>query len=487
MRRLVVVSNRLPTIKPPTTGSAEVEIPAGGLASAVYAALRRVPGSLWVGWNGKVAPVEKAREITRQRVGGVDLLGLPLTQREAADYYHGFCNAALWPLFHCFPGRVSLDMRQAACYQAVQSRFAAALRPLLRTDDLVWVHDYHFLALGRELRHLGWKGKIGFFLHIPFPPHDLWQLLPDPADMLQAMTHYDLVGFQNEGSLDNYVHACRRALSAEWCDGMIAAGRRSQRAAVYPIEIEPKDFLPPAGTPPRGLRRGVLARVVRGRRLILGVDRLDYTKGIPERILAYEDLLERYPQWRKKVSLIQIASPSRTNVVSYIEQKKLLEALVGRVNGERAEHDWVPIRYLYRSYPRPVLSHFYREADVGLVTPLRDGMNLVAKEYVAAQHPASPGVLILSRCAGAADEMSEAIIVNPFIPSQVADAIAMALEMPLEERVRRHRALLARIRGNTVHDWGRRFLRDLERATEPMTMPGEGFRRRGAPEKPIIT
>jgi trehalose 6-phosphate synthase len=462
MKRLVVVSNRLPLVKP-RGGPEEAEIPAGGLASAVFAALRRVPGSLWLGWNGRVSSSQRAQVPSRQRIAGVDLLGLPLTPREAAGYYHGFCNAGLWPLFHCFQGRVRMSLEQAAIYQEVQARFAAMLRPLLRPGDLVWVHDYHFMALGRELRRLGWTGRTGFFLHIPFPPHDLWQLLPDPPGALRALLEYDLVGFQARGSLDNYLYSLHRETDARISGDHISAGPRRQRAGVYPVSIDPADFLPPAGAKPERRRRGLLGRVVRGRRLILGVDRLDYTKGIPERIMAFEEFITRHPEWRKKVSYIQIASPSRANVAQYVEQKKMLEAIVGRVNGERAEHDWVPIRYLYRSYPRQLLRTFYREADVGLVTPLRDGMNLVAKEFVAAQHPANPGVLILSRCAGAADDLPEALIVNPYIPAEVAEAIATALSMPLDERIDRWRSLFTRIASHTVHDWGRRFLDDLDR------------------------
>jgi trehalose 6-phosphate synthase len=473
VKRLVVISNRLPVVKP-VSGSDEPDIPAGGLASAVFAALRRVPGSLWLGWNGRVSSSERAPILSRQRVAGVDLLGLPLTPREAAGYYHGFCNAGLWPLFHCFQGRVRMNLEQAAIYQEVQTRFAAALRPLLRPGDLVWVHDYHFMALGRELRRLGWTGRTGFFLHIPFPPHDLLQVLPDPPGVLRALLEYDLVGFQATGSLDNYLYSVRREIDARTAGDRVAAGPRIQRAGVYPVSIDPGDFLPPAGTKPERRRSGMLGRVVRGRRLILGVDRLDYTKGISERVVAFEEFIGRHPEWRKKVSYIQIASPSRASVAQYVEQKKILESLVGRVNGERAEHDWVPIRYLYRSYPRQLLRRFYREADVGLVTPLRDGMNLVAKEFVAAQHPANPGVLILSRTAGAADEFPEALIVNPYIPAEVAAAIAAALAMPLDERIDRHRALFARIASHTVHDWSRRFLADLEKPAaqrDPVSRP----------------
>jgi len=484
MKRLVVVSNRLPIVRP-MAGSHEVDIPAGGLASAVFAALRRAPGSLWLGWSGKVEPADRAHQIARTRAGGVDLIGLPLMQREASDYYQGFCNSGLWPLFHCFPGRVRMDLRQEACYRGVQMRFAETLRPLLRPDDLIWVQDYHLLLLGRELRRLGWTGRIGFFLHIPFPPYDLWQLLPDPRGFLRALLQYDVVGFQTTGSLDNYVYGCVRELQARRNGGRIVAEGRVQQARVYPVGIDPDEFVPARGTAPKRGRRGVLARVVRGRRVILGVDRLDYTKGIPERILAFEEFLTRHPEWRKKVSCIQIASPSRTSVPQYLEQKRALESLVGRVNGELAEHDWVPIRYLYRSYPRTTLARFYREADVGLVTPLRDGMNLVAKEFVAAQHPEAPGVLVLSRCAGAADELHEAILVNPYIPAEVGEGIDRALAMPLQERCRRHAALLERIQTYTVHDWGRRFLEDLARRHEPDERPAGLSKRPLRPDKII--
>jgi len=458
MKRLVVVSNRLPAVP---AGGGPLQAAAGGLASAVLAALQQVPASLWFGWNGRLLPARRARRVSRLRLGNVTLAGMALTPREHADYYLGFCNSTIWPLFHCFQGRVQVDRRQEESYRQVQERFAALLLPHLRPGDMVWVHDYHLMPLGRALRRLGWPGRIGFFLHIPFPPYELWQLLPDPAGFLEALLDYDLVGFQTEGSLDNYRYGCRRFLGAESTGRTIRAGGRVQSVGVYPVGIDPAEFRPQGGRAERPVR-GDLTRVVRGRRLILGVDRLDFTKGIPERIMAYEDFLRRYPEWRKKVSLVQIASPSRETAPLYVQQKRVLDHIIGRVNGEMAEHDWVPIRYLYRSYPRATLCRFYRDAAVGLVTPLRDGMNLVAKEFVAAQRPEDPGVLVLSRGAGACDDLPEAIIVNAVIPADVADGIARALAMPFEERVARHRALLARVRAGSVQVWSARFLEDLE-------------------------
>jgi trehalose 6-phosphate synthase len=461
MSRIVVVSNRLPVVSAPLRADAPA-IPAGGLASAVFAALRNRPGSLWFGWSGKTESRGRLGRLTRGELDGLDLAGMPLTHAEVNDYYHGFCNMVLWPLFHCFQDRVHIEPRQVDAYDRVQARFAASLLPLLRPDDLLWVHDYHLILLGRELRRRGWRGKTGFFLHIPFPAHDLWQMLPDPRGFLEAMLEYDLAGFQVERYVENYVSCCRRLLSARWDGRRLAAGGREQRVGVYPVGIEPAEFAPPEDFSRDRSRRGVLGKVVRGRRLLLGVDRLDYTKGIPERIRAFEWFVRNHPEWRKKVSFIQIGAPSRAGASQYRQEKRKVEALVGRVNGELAEHDWVPIRYLYRTYPRSVLARFYREADVALVTPIRDGMNLVSKEFVAAQHPESPGVLILSRGAGAAEDLPEAIVVNPFTPVDVAQGIVQALNMPLEERRSRHRALLARVREHSVASWGERFLRDLE-------------------------
>ena len=467
--RLVVVSNRLPA-NVATNKAGEPDIPAGGLASAIFSAMRSRPGSLWLGWNGKVESRDRLGRITRSSLQNPELVGIPLTQGEVDDYYHGFCNMVLWPLFHSFQARVHIDLKEEETYRRVQTRFAEKLLPFLRPGDRVWVHDYHMFLLAKELRRLGWAGKTGFFLHIPFPSHDLWQLLPDPRGFLEALLEYDLVGFHVQGYLDNYVYCCRRQLGARWDGSLLSTRKRVQRAGVYPVGINPEEFAPPEGASAGNRpRRGVLAKVVRGRRLILGVDRLDYTKGIPDRIRAYEHFIREHSEWRKKVSFIQIAAPSRTAAAHYQEEKRKVEALVGRVNGALVGPDWVPTYILSRTFPRTTLARFYREADVGLVTPLRDGMNLVAKEFVAAQSPHSPGVLLLSRCAGATEDLPEAIIVNPYIPEEVAEGIARALSMSLEERLERHRALLARVRTHSVEEWGRRFIGDLEKTSSSMT------------------
>ena len=493
MSRLIVVSNRLPA--PPATGPHLVgrETTVGGLAAAILGALQGRAGSLWVGWNGRTAASGRAAgTLLHHRREGVDLASFPLTSAELDGYYHGFCNQTLWPVLHCFQGRVRTRLRDEAAYDAVQGRFADLLMPMLRRDDLVWVHDYHLIPLGRELRRRGWRGRIGFFLHTPFPPLELWEVLPRPRGMLEALFEYDVVGFHVQGFLDNYVYCTRRLLGADWDGRRLAQAGRAQIASVYPVGIDPDAWRPHAGHGPAAGDGGEDAaarvgeasvanlKVLRGlqdRRMILGVDRLDYTKGIPQRLQAVERFFRRRPEWRRRAVYVQVASPSRVQIPEYAEQRRHIEATLGRVNGELSEPDWTPIRYLYRAYDRPLLARLYREADVGLVTPLRDGMNLVAKEYVAAQDPADPGVLILSHTAGAAQQLKDAVLVNAFVPADVAEGIAFALEMPLAERQRRHGRLLATVVDSTAEVWADRFVNDLERAVaaSPYQVAGPEF------------
>jgi trehalose 6-phosphate synthase len=484
-RRLIVVSNRLPG--PPATGPHLVgrETTVGGLAAAILGALRGRRDSLWVGWNGRAAAHARGAALAHHRREGVDLASFPLTTAELEGYYHGFCNQVLWPILHCFQGRVRTRLRDQATYEAVQGRFADVLLPLLRPDDLLWVHDYHLIPLGQRLRERGWRGRTGFFLHTPFPPLEMWEVLPRPHAMLEALLEYDVIGFHVPGFLDNYVYCARRLLGAEWDGRRLRQAGRVQTVAVYPVGIDPEAWRPRgrSAAADGGLGHDARAvaedhaervgeaslaniRLLRGlqdRRMILGVDRLDYTKGIPQRLQAVERFFRRRPEWRRRAVYVQVASPSRAQVPEYAEQRRRIEATLGRVNGELGEPDWTPIRYLYRAYDRQLLARLYREADVGLVTPLRDGMNLVAKEYVAAQDPADPGVLILSHTAGAAQQLKDALLVNPFVPADVAEGIATALEMPLAERQRRHARLMRTVLESTAEAWAGGFVKDLER------------------------
>jgi trehalose 6-phosphate synthase len=486
--RLIVVSNRLPG--PPATGPHLIarETTVGGLAAAILGALRGRGDSLWVGWNGRASASARGASLAHHRREGVDLASFPLTTAELDGYYHGFCNQALWPILHCFQGRVRTRLRDETTYDSVQGRFADHLLPLLRRDDLLWVHDYHLIPLGQRLRARGWRGRLGFFLHTPFPPLEMWEVLPRPRGMLEALFEYDVVGFHVPGFLDNYVYCARRLLGADWDGRRLAQAGRSQIAAVYPVGIDPHAWRPKAelaagagdGEGAEGRAAGVggeihaarvgeasvanirLLRGLQDRRMILGVDRLDYTKGIPQRLQAVERFFRRRPEWRRRAVYVQVASPSRAQIPEYADQRRRIEATLGRVNGELGEPDWTPIRYLYRAYDRPLLARLYREADVGLVTPLRDGMNLVAKEYIAAQDPADPGVLILSHTAGAAEQLKDAVLVNAFVPADVAEGIATALEMPLAERQRRHARLLRTVLEATAEAWADGFVKDLE-------------------------
>ena len=457
MKRLIVVSNRLPLGRPVGTGG-ELELAAGGLVSALLDALDALPQSLWYGWDSRASERRGTIETT---VRGIRLRGLPLDRATVSAYYDGFCNQALWPLLHCFPGRALFEPSHVEAYLGVQEKFADAIAPAVVPGDGLWVHDYHLLGLGESLRRRGVTARIGFFLHTPFPPDDIWAILPRSRRFLDALLAFDLAGFHTRRYLENYVQACQRELGAVWDGERLAHGDRRQRVGVYPVGISPADFEPGPLTLRRGTSQSALSRMVRGRRAILGIDRLDYTKGLLERVRAFELFLRGNPDWHDRVSLVQIASPTRGELPLYERERDELERLVSRVNGDLGRVDWVPIRYLRRTFPRDTLRRFYRGADVALVTPLRDGMNLVAKEYVAAQRPDRPGVLVLSRFAGAAERLDGALLVNPYVPAEAAVAIREALEMPFEERSRRHQQLLAQVREETATDWARRFLSDL--------------------------
>lgn len=476
MSRLLVVSNRLPAARPVgTTG--ELEVTAGGLVPALLGALAERPGSIWIGWDSRAAAGSPP---TRARAGEVDLVGVPLARADVDGYYDGFCNQALWPLLHCFLQRVVFERAHIEAYLRVQERFADEVAKLVRPGDAVWIHDYHLIGLGAALRRRGVAARIGFFLHTPFPPEEVWSVLPGARRLLADLVGCDLVGFHTRRYLESYVRACERELGARWDGQHLALGDGSQCVAVHPVGIEP-DELEQASARPGRDGSGGLARIARGRKVVLGVDRLDYTKGLVERFRAFELLLAEHPEWHDRVTYVQIASPTRGNLASYATERRELEQLVGRINGRFGRVDWVPIRYLYRSFPRATLARYYRAADVGLVTPLRDGMNLVAKEYVASQDPDDPGALVLSRFAGAAERMPAALLVNPYFPAEVAETLRVALELPLEERRSRHARLLDEVRSSTSRRWADGFVADLGASARGGEQSGQRRRR----ERPV--
>ncbi len=454
MSRLIVVSNR---VSPPTGRGGES---VGGLAMALAAALREFSG-LWFGWSGRTTP-EFNGHLNLQRVDGVTVATVDLPEADVSEYYNGYANKTLWPLFHYRQDLTAYDRSFDEGYQRVNRRFAETLRPLIEDDDLIWIHDYHLIPLGRELRRLGVTNRIGFFLHIPWPAHQLLITLPNHRDLVEALFAYDLVGFQTpeyRHAFEEYV--LNEAGGAAMADGRLRAFGRSLQAGAFPIGIDADEFAEMAGAAAARRTHDVMAAHTAFRKMIVGVDRLDYSKGMEERFLGFERLLADHPELRREVLFLQIAPLSREGVEAYQEIRARLDALSGRINGEYADIDWNPVRYVNRNYRRDELAGVYRAAKVGLVTPLRDGMNLVAKEFVAAQDPHDPGVLVLSRFAGAAGQLQAALLVNPNSPEEVAEALHRALSMDLAERIERWRALFENVRRENVAAWRDAFVEAL--------------------------
>ena len=452
MSRLVVASNRTAT-----TG----EERAGGLAVALWDALTE-RGGLWFGWSGETTERE-TRGVRVVTEGNVEFALADLTDAENQGYYLGYANRALWPVFHYRIDLARFDDSDWEAYSAVNRRFGRLLQQQLRRDDLVWVHDYHFLLLGQELRNSGWRGPIGFFLHIPFPPSEVFSALPQHQRLARGLADFDLLGFQTQRDVRNFCRYMIEQNGAEALpDGRLRVFDRTIRVEAFPISIDPEEFRRFAESEEAGAAAHRVARIIGDRALVIGADRMDYSKGLPQRLEAFGRLLDQNENLRGRVNLLQIAPPSRETVDAYRELREELDRLAGRVNGDYSDLDYSPIRYLARGYPREVLAGLYRLAHVGLVTPLHDGMNLVAKEFVAAQHPEGPGVLILSEFAGAAERMETALLVNPHDVGAVADAIRRALEMTREERIERWQALDAEVRANDVATWRKSFLASLE-------------------------
>jgi alpha,alpha-trehalose-phosphate synthase [UDP-forming]/trehalose-phosphatase len=455
---LIVISNRLPDLRSSQALDNVRSANVGGLVSALESVLAERRG-LWLGWAGNVVPDNDEPSF------GVDEGSPPLAwfdykESWLRDYYSGFCNATLWPLFHSFPSRVVFEEKTWKSYLELHEVFADAAYRHARPDDSVWVHDYHLLLLARALRARGHRGPIGLFLHIPFPSVDIFSLLPWAREIIDAMMDFDLVGFHTQSYLTNFA-ACAGSLLESRAGPTVLENRgHLTHVGVFPIGILPESFQEAPEPAVLSEIEGFM-QSLGSAKLIIGVDRLDYTKGIPERLLAFGRLLQLFPEWRGKVSLVQISVPSRADVPEYAEQRATIEGIVGRVNGEYGEAHWVPIRYLYRGYTRNHLSQLYRAARVGYVTPLRDGMNLVAKEYVAAQNREDPGVLVLSQFAGAAAELKEAIITNPYFADGMARDLDRALRMPLEERKARHGRLLSAVERTTAQSWATSFLDTL--------------------------
>ena len=446
--QLIVASNRLPAAP---TGDRQREV--GGLVSAILPALEKTQG-VWLGWSGAERDpglklrVEPSESFLRAQ------FDYPLTWRQR--FYAGFCNRSLWPLLHGFM-RVHYADDEWACYQEANRAYAKLVMELSRGSAEIWVQDFHLMLVGRELRHAGHRGRLGFYLHVPFPALDVIETLPWAKDLVAGMLDFDRIGFQTQRWADNFAASARGLLGSE------AETRARHRTRVIPVGIDPDRFAEAARAtknPNESTGLGLEA-MLGGRKLILGVDRLDYSKGIPERLEAYARLLEKFPEWRNQVAFVQVSVPTRSEIPEYGELRSRVESLVGRINGAYGEADWVPVRYLYRSYDQETLARLYRQAAVGLVTPLRDGMNLVAKEFIAAQDDSDPGVLLLSKFAGAAEHLTLALLTNPYHPDGLAADLDQALRMPREERATRQSALHAIVWRDTASAWAKRFLDEL--------------------------
>jgi len=461
LARLVIVSNRVAV--PGRDGGSR----AGGLAVAIHPVMRRHPG-IWFGWSGQVAAGARVSVKTIAH-GRQAYVVIDLTEEDYQEYYNGYANRVLWPILHYRLDLAEFSRRDLGGYMRVNRLFAMELHKLLRPDDVVWVHDYHLLPLAKALRDLGHRNKIGFFHHIPFPPPEILTALPNHEQLIPAMCHYDLAGFQTDIDAANFARYLRdecRIASRDHYTFQTAGS--TLRIGVFPVGVETAELR-------RLARRAVHSPFVRdvvgslaGRAMIIGVDRLDYSKGIALRMEAFDRFLATNPDWRGKVTYLQITPKSRSEIQEYADIERQIDETAGRVNGTYGEAAWTPIRYVNRAHSRSALVGLYRAARAALVTPLRDGMNLVAKEYVAAQDPEDPGVLVLSRFAGAAVECAAALLVNPYDPDSVGTAIAQALSMPLAERRARHDAMLQVLLTNDAKSWGERFLVAL---ALPLTFP----------------
>jgi trehalose 6-phosphate synthase len=452
MARLIVVSDRVAI---PSRDGADY---AGGLAVAVRSLLRHNTG-LWFGWSGTISRNEGIRTVQQ---GGLSCVVTDLTAADYHEYHNGFANRVLWPILHYRLDLAEFLRRDLSGYRRVNVHFAKQIADWLHPDDVVSVHNYHLIPLAKLLRDRGYRNRIGFFLHVPFPPPEILTALPNHEWLIPQLSEYDLVGFQTENDASNLARYLERECGLQQRGAnTFQSGERTMRIGVFPVGVETNEFSRLARRSARSpLVHNVLESLA-GRAMVIGVDRLDYSKGLAQRMDAFERFLATYPDWRGKVTYLQITPKNRSEIQEHADMERTISEAAGRINGSYGEAAWTPIRYVNRAYSRSVLAGLYRSARAALVTPLRDGMNLVAKEYVAAQNPEDPGVLVLSRFAGAAAELTAALLVNPYDPETVAASISHALSMPLAERRARHKTLFDVISQNNLKTWSKLFLAAL--------------------------
>lgn len=449
MARIFIISNRVAI---PKAG-----LHPGGLEVVLKATLRNHP-CVWLGWSGEVNARPRTKTIDQ---GDNSYIVTDLKPEDFDEYYNGFANRVLWPIFHYRLDLAEFSRRDLSGYMRVNEHFADELVKVLKPDDIVWVHDYHLIPLAKALRARRLENRIGFFLHIPLPPPEILTAMPNHETLIPALGAYDLVGFQTDGDAANFARYLAKELGTPSHMALnLGSGDRAMRIGTFPVGIETRDFTRLAR---RAARTSFVTQVIESvpGTLMIGVDRMDYSKGITPKLEAYERFLAANPEWHGKITYLQITPKSRSAIKEYSDMEAAVNSAAGRINGAYGQANWLPMRYVNRPYSRTALAGLYAAARVGLVTPMRDGMNLVAKEYVASQDPQNPGVLILSRFAGAADEFRAALLVNPYDPDAVGAAIARAVAMPLDERRKRHKELYAALLQNDISLWGDRFLKAL--------------------------
>jgi len=460
---LIVVSNRVPYNIVKTRKGIRYKKSVGGLVTALDPILS-TRGGLWIGWNGMVGRTRQVEKKVKVKEGknetGYELKFINLTKQDVKNYYHGFSNRTLWPLFHGFIFQTYFDIEYWKSYQRVNKKFADEVLEDVKGNEFIWVQDYHLTLLPKLLRDKNPNLKLLYFLHTPFPCHEIFRLLPWGRQILEGLLGCDLVGFQTRRDAQNFLYSCKEIIKSEvdFNSGSVRFDSREVSVKSFPISIDYNRFRYIAQRKETDKFCNKIRKANENTRLIISVERLDYTKGIKERLFSIERFFEKYPVYRKKVIFIQISVPSRTKIKEYIEFKREIDELVGRINGRFAEEMWSPINYIYQVVPQPKLIAFYKASDICMVTPLRDGMNLIAKEYVSSK-PNGNGILILSNFTGSADEMKQhSLVVNPYDIEEVADSIDKALSMPLEEKKKKIFALQKVVRKNDVFNWSSNFL-----------------------------
>lgn len=456
MDRLLVVSNRLLVTVTRRKGELAFRPSVGGLATGLGSFYRKWNGG-WIGWPGTTLNKKEERVVKSRLKSEFDCYPVFLSSRDIEGYYHGFSNKTIWPLFHYFPQYVEHSRSYWDAYKRVNKIFCNRTTQIARPGDIIWVHDYHLMLLPQLIRERLPDARIGFFLHIPFPSLEIFRLLPWREEILKGLLGADIIGFHTYDYTRHFLSSVLRLLGYEHSLGQIIFDNRTVRTDVFPMGIDFDKYAGAYGDPKVEAETEKVRKEIGRRKVILSVDRLDYTKGIPERLEAFDQFLTAHPKWHRKVSLILVAAPSRTRVEHYRLLKKQIDELIGRINGKHGTLGWSPIWYLHRTLPFENLAALYNVADVALITPCRDGMNLIAKEYLAARKDET-GVLILSETTGASKELGEAITVNANNKEEIVGAIKHALTMSKEEQMARNRPMRERLQRYTVMRWAEDFV-----------------------------